>query len=153
MSINKELVSAHSSTWVGIQYFLLSVFLIYFVSGILTAIGLAINPNIFGFFFWDDWQMIRLATTATFFGVLLTSILLRRKVTQAYNPKKAVLISSTLFCLPLVFSLLFGAVYYEDPTPHDAVSFVNDILVYFLFSVVLIIEYPFLNWLFFRKNF
>ena len=50
MSINKELVSAHSSTWVGIQYFLLSVFLIYFVSGILTAIGLAINPNIFGFF-------------------------------------------------------------------------------------------------------
>lgn len=150
MSINIEIVSARSSVWVGIQYSFLSVFLISVISLLLIAVGPVTNPNIFEFLF-RDWQMFSIITIAVLLGTLLATKLLRRKISQAYNPKTAFLVNtacfSTLVFIFIVPSAFWGSPYYYGV--NSAVGFFERTIVIFGH----IIEYAFLNWFIFRKYF
>jgi hypothetical protein len=148
MILQKELISQHSSTWVGIQYFLVTGGIIFASSIPLQFVGIALDLNLFGFFYMSELQFFRLLMTSIFVGTLTSSFLLRNKIALAHNPKKSIYVSSVLLSLPFVL-LACGAIL----DGHSDTTSLQNLLIEILLWLFLAIEHFILNKIFLKKFF
>ncbi|OHA83301.1 MAG: hypothetical protein A2937_04085 [Candidatus Yonathbacteria bacterium RIFCSPLOWO2_01_FULL_47_33b] len=120
--LNTEIVGKDSPVWVGFQHFFLFIVSFLVFSLVLQLLGLPFG-NFFGFFFADFWQGLRLIAVAGFFAMLVSSMILRKKILSAENPNRVVIMSLIYFTLLQVwisYSPYFG--YFEDATTRYEVS-------------------------------
>lgn len=145
--LKKEIVDKNSPAWVGFQHALLAMVSMWIFSSTLSITWM----DFFGFYFSTVLQSIRLTIAGTLLGTLFSAVVLFRILKKAENPH-GILKASVTWLIIFHISLLLIFFIMSGSGTHYGKTATDNLLETLPLSIIMIIGFSLLSWLFLKKK-